>query len=90
MKNKRTGRRCKPLQPQKEISKACLHALSPEQKKTLKLWALGYTLKEIADHEGLKPKGCGTRITTIRGLLGAENDAHMLYIALVLGLLSIP
>jgi DNA-binding CsgD family transcriptional regulator len=90
MKNKRTGRRCKPLPPQKEIKEAYKHALSPKQKKTLKLWAMGYTVEEIAAHEGLKKKGCQARITTIRGLLDAENDAHLLYIALVLGILSIP
>ncbi|MGE0635961.1 MAG: LuxR C-terminal-related transcriptional regulator [Bacteroidia bacterium] len=90
MKNKRTGRRCQPLPPQKPIKDACRHALSPEQLKTLELWARGYSVNEIAAHEGLKPKGCRTRITTIRGLLEAENDSHMLYIALVLGLLSIP
>jgi DNA-binding NarL/FixJ family response regulator len=90
MKNKRTGRRRKPLPPQKKINDACRNALSPEQKKTLKLWVLGYSVKEIAAHEGLLPKGCRTRITTIRGLLEAENDAHMLYIALELGILSFP
>ena len=90
MKNKRTGRRCKPLPPQRKINKACKHALSPEQKKTLKLWALGYTVAEIAAHQGLLIKGCRTRLTTIRGLLDAENDAHLLYIALELGIVLFP
>jgi DNA-binding CsgD family transcriptional regulator len=50
--------------------------------------ALGYTTLEIAEHVGLSPESVNTYAYTLRTTFDALNSAHLVAIAISLGLVS--
>ena len=61
-----------------------------EQRRMLGRIAAGWSYTMIAEEECVQPKTIGKRLDTIRNKLGASNDPHMIYQAIVRGVLTLP
>ena len=62
--------------------------LTTRQRQVLVLWSTGRTLDEIAERLGLRRRTVLKYLEDARARVGANNDAHLLRIALETGALA--
>lgn len=67
---------------------APVSALTPRQTEVLRLVAAGLTSEEISDALGISPKTVQNTRTQIKGLLGVQTDAQLVWIAIEARLLT--
>jgi DNA-binding CsgD family transcriptional regulator len=63
--------------------------LGPRETEILRLLASGLTSESIADLLNLSPKTVRNHHYTIKSKIGAQNDAHLVWLAVSAGLVNI-